>query len=135
MGIDFNSAGKNANPPISTPGYATPMTSKYAPKQTTTRGHTVQINNTEMYYEEYGAGKPLVLLHGFGGCAQNWHPFTAKLSERYRLIVADLRGHGGLAQALGYFDQAHFTRDFKRATGVSHGQYRLSVSAGAGASA
>jgi pimeloyl-ACP methyl ester carboxylesterase len=47
-----------------------------------------------MYYEEYGVGKPLVLLHGFGGCAQNWHPFSAKLSERYRLIVADLRGHG-----------------------------------------
>jgi pimeloyl-ACP methyl ester carboxylesterase len=70
------------------------MTTKYAPKRTTTRGHTVQINNIEMYYEEYGVGKPLVLLHGFGGCAQNWHPFTAKLSERHRLIVVDLRGHG-----------------------------------------
>jgi pimeloyl-ACP methyl ester carboxylesterase len=47
-----------------------------------------------MYYEEYGVGKPLVLLHGFGGCVQNWLPFTAKLSERHRLIVVDLRGHG-----------------------------------------
>jgi pimeloyl-ACP methyl ester carboxylesterase len=70
------------------------MTTPYAPNQTTIRGHTVQINNIEMYYEEYGVGKPLVLLHGFGGCAQNWHPFTAKLSERHRLIVVDLRGHG-----------------------------------------
>ena len=70
------------------------MTTMHAPKRTTTRGHTVQINNIEMYYEEYGVGKPLVLLHGFGGCAQNWHPFTAKLSERHRLIVVDLRGHG-----------------------------------------
>jgi len=70
------------------------MKSTYAPKGTTTRGHAVQINNIEMYYEEYGVGKPLVLLHGFGGCAQNWHPFTAKLSEHYRLIVVDLRGHG-----------------------------------------
>jgi pimeloyl-ACP methyl ester carboxylesterase len=66
----------------------------YAPEQTTTRGHTVQINNMEMYYEEYGAGKPLVLLHGFGGSAQNWYPFATKLSERHRLIVVDLRGHG-----------------------------------------
>jgi pimeloyl-ACP methyl ester carboxylesterase len=48
----------------------------------------------EMYYEEYGVGKPLVLLHGFGGCTQNWHPFTAELSERYRLIIVDMRGHG-----------------------------------------
>jgi len=70
------------------------MTTTYAPKQTTARGHAVQINDIEMYYEEYGVGKPLVLLHGFGGCAQNWHPFTAKLSERYRLILVDLRGHG-----------------------------------------
>lgn len=70
------------------------MESKYAPKQTIAYGHTIQINNIEMYYEEYGAGKPLVLLHGFGGCSQNWHPFTARLSDRYRLIVIDLRGHG-----------------------------------------
>ncbi len=70
------------------------MTTTYAPKQAATRGHAVQINNIEMYYEEYGVGKPLVLLHGFGGCVQNWYPFTAKLSERHRLIVVDLRGHG-----------------------------------------
>jgi pimeloyl-ACP methyl ester carboxylesterase len=66
----------------------------YAPKQATRRGHTVQINDIEMYYEEYGVGKPLVLLHGFGGCVQNWHPFVGELSERHRLIVVDLRGHG-----------------------------------------
>ena len=70
------------------------MTTTHAPKGATTRGHTVQINSIEMYYQEYGVGKPLVLLHGFGGCAQNWHPFTARLSERHRLIVVDLRGHG-----------------------------------------
>jgi len=70
------------------------MTKTYAPKQTTTRGNSVQISNIEMYYEEYGVGKPLVLLHGFGGCVQNWHPFTSKLSEGHRLIVVDLRGHG-----------------------------------------
>jgi pimeloyl-ACP methyl ester carboxylesterase len=70
------------------------MKTTYAPKQNATRGRTVQINDIEMYYEEYGDGKPLVLLHGFGGCAQNWHPFIADLSERHRLIVVDLRGHG-----------------------------------------
>jgi pimeloyl-ACP methyl ester carboxylesterase len=70
------------------------MKTTYAPKQTTARGHTVQINNIEMYYEEYGAGEPLVLLHGFGGCSQNWLPFIAELSERHRLVVVDLRGHG-----------------------------------------
>ena len=47
-----------------------------------------------MYYEAHGSGKPLVLLHGFGGCAMDWSPFTAKLSEHYRLIIIDMRGHG-----------------------------------------
>lgn len=70
------------------------MAKNYAPKQTTTRGHFVQIGNMDMYYEEYGAGKPLLLLHGFGGCTQNWHAFTDRLAEQYRLIVVDLRGHG-----------------------------------------
>jgi pimeloyl-ACP methyl ester carboxylesterase len=65
-----------------------------APQQTSARGHTVQINGIEMHYEEHGVGTPLVLLHGFGGSGQNWQPFTAKLSEGYRLIVVDLRGHG-----------------------------------------
>jgi len=64
------------------------------PEPTTAHGRTVQIRNLELYYEEYGDGKPLVLLHGFGGSSQNWHPFTPQLSEHHRLIVVDLRGHG-----------------------------------------
>jgi pimeloyl-ACP methyl ester carboxylesterase len=70
------------------------MAKTYAPKLTTTQGHSVQISDIEMYYEEYGVGQPMLLLHGFGGCSQNWHPFTDKLSEHYRLIIIDLRGHG-----------------------------------------
>lgn len=56
------------------------MKTPLAPQRTSTRGHTVAINNVEMYYEDYGAGEPLVLLHGFGGCGQNWHPFSAGMS-------------------------------------------------------
>jgi pimeloyl-ACP methyl ester carboxylesterase len=58
------------------------------------QGRTVQVDDIEMYYEEYGAGEPLLLLHGFGGSGQNWRPFIAQLAERHRLIVVDMRGHG-----------------------------------------
>jgi pimeloyl-ACP methyl ester carboxylesterase len=58
------------------------------------RGHSVPVNGMEMYYEEQGSGKPLVLLHGFGGCGKNWAPFAGKLSEHNRLIIVDMRGHG-----------------------------------------
>jgi pimeloyl-ACP methyl ester carboxylesterase len=71
------------------------MTTTHAARRTTSGGHAVQINNNiEMYYEEYGVGKPLLLLHGFGGCTLNWQPFTAELLERHRLVLVDLRGHG-----------------------------------------
>lgn len=80
-------------PACSTNVKPTTMTT-YAPKRTTGPGQTIQLNQLEIHYEEYGTGQPLVLLHGFGGCSQNWHPFIDQLSERYRLILVDLRGHG-----------------------------------------
>jgi AraC-like DNA-binding protein len=40
-----------------------------------------------------------------------------------RLGVGSDVNLSALAQELGYFDQAHFTRDFKRVTGVSPGRY------------
>jgi pimeloyl-ACP methyl ester carboxylesterase len=58
------------------------------------RGHGVHVNDIDLYYEELGAGKPLVLLHGFGGCGQAWQPFTEQLAKHHRLIIVDLRGHG-----------------------------------------
>lgn len=70
------------------------MAKNYAPKQTNSRGHSVSIYPIELYYEDHGAGKPLLLLHGFGGCTQNWHPFIGELTQQYRLIIVDLRGHG-----------------------------------------
>uniref|UniRef100_UPI000BE5D2FA alpha/beta fold hydrolase n=1 Tax=Mangrovitalea sediminis TaxID=1982043 RepID=UPI000BE5D2FA len=74
-------------------------------------GHTVQINDIEMYYEEYGVGKPLVLLHGFGGSAQNWRPFTTELSKDYRLLVVDLRGHGYSTNPNNEFTHRQAARD------------------------
>lgn len=57
-------------------------------------GLTVTVNGMEMYYEEYGQGQPLVLLHGFGGSGQVWKVFIPGLAKYFRVIVPDLRGHG-----------------------------------------
>ena len=58
------------------------------------RGQTVALDHLSLHYEDYGAGKPLVLLHGFGGGAANWHPFLDELAAHYRLLVVELPGHG-----------------------------------------
>jgi pimeloyl-ACP methyl ester carboxylesterase len=57
-------------------------------------GRTVRVNGAELHYREWGSGEPLLLLHGFGGCANEWDAFAPKLAERYRVIAMDLRGHG-----------------------------------------
>ncbi len=41
-----------------------------------------------------GQGTPVVLLHGLGGSKVTWLPIVSSLSERYRVIVPDLPGHG-----------------------------------------
>lgn len=66
----------------------------YAPNKNSVQGKRVNLGNIDIYYEEFGAGKPLVLLHGFGGCTQNWYLFIDELAQHYRLILVDLRGHG-----------------------------------------
>ena len=48
-----------------------------------------------LYYNDEGAGEPLVLLHGFPLTSELWKAQRAALSARYRVITPDLRGMGG----------------------------------------
>ena len=47
-----------------------------------------------LFYEEFGKGKPLFLLHGFLENRTMWEPFIAHLSTRNHVFVVDLPGHG-----------------------------------------
>ncbi|HEY7544606.1 MAG TPA: alpha/beta fold hydrolase [Blastocatellia bacterium] len=60
----------------------------------TTRGHTEQVNDFEMYYEVRGEGEPLLLLHGGGGVGANWELIFKEPPEGFQLIIPDMRGHG-----------------------------------------
>ncbi len=61
----------------------TPAKSGYAP-----------VNGIEMYYAVYGAGDPILLIHGGLGHADVWAGQIAELSKNHTVIVADSRGHG-----------------------------------------
>ncbi len=52
------------------------------------------VNGIEMYYAVYGAGDPILLIHGGLGHADIWSNQVAELSKDHRVIVADSRGHG-----------------------------------------
>lgn len=57
-------------------------------------GQFAEVNGIRMYYETYGEGEPLVLLHGFGGSGANWKTFVDDFAAGYKLVIPDLRGHG-----------------------------------------
>jgi pimeloyl-ACP methyl ester carboxylesterase len=61
-----------------------PSNSGYAP-----------VNGINVYYEVYGEGRPLVLLHGaFYTIDMNWGQLIPELSKTRKVIAIELQGHG-----------------------------------------
>src|SRR3984885_13301874 len=61
-----------------------PAASGYAP-----------VNGIKVYYEVYGVGKPLVLLHGaFYTIEMNWGELIPELSKTRQVIAIEMQGHG-----------------------------------------
>ncbi|MET0945225.1 MAG: alpha/beta hydrolase [Flavobacterium sp.] len=57
-------------------------------------GNFKQINGMQMYYEIYGSGKPLVLLHGNGGSIKGHSKKIEYFKKYFQVIAIDSRGHG-----------------------------------------
>lgn len=52
----------------------------------------------ELSYRELGAGRPLVLFHGFTGSGRDWlGPAEVLAGHGHRVLLPDLRGHGASA--------------------------------------
>ncbi|MBK8980814.1 MAG: alpha/beta hydrolase [Ignavibacteria bacterium] len=53
------------------------------------------VNGLKMYYEIYGEGKPLVLIHGGGSTIQtNFEKIIPLLAKNRQVIAAELQAHG-----------------------------------------
>jgi pimeloyl-ACP methyl ester carboxylesterase len=57
-------------------------------------GQTLPVNGLELYYEEAGAGAPLLMLHGGTATGRSWYPYLPALQPHFRVILPDSRGHG-----------------------------------------
>jgi pimeloyl-ACP methyl ester carboxylesterase len=57
-------------------------------------GKFADVNGIKLYYEIYGSGAPLVLLHGNGGSIANFSPFFPALIKKYKVIAIDSRDQG-----------------------------------------
>jgi pimeloyl-ACP methyl ester carboxylesterase len=55
----------------------------------------VPVNGLKVYYEVYGEGRPIVLLHGaFMTIEGNWGQLIPELSKTRKVIAIELQGHG-----------------------------------------
>ncbi|QDK36182.1 alpha/beta fold hydrolase [Bdellovibrio sp. NC01] len=53
-----------------------------------------QQSGVNIYFETYGSGTPVVLLHPFSTNRYFWSRQIFTLAQKHRVIVIDLRGHG-----------------------------------------
>lgn len=58
------------------------------------RGGFVAINDIQMYYEVYGEGEPLALIHGSGQDIAAMRHQIDYFASKYTVVVADSRAHG-----------------------------------------
>ncbi|MEP6636904.1 MAG: alpha/beta fold hydrolase [Acidobacteriota bacterium] len=55
------------------------------------------VRGVEIVYDDVGSGPSVVLLHGYPFNRSMWSEQVEELKQHHRVIVPDLRGHGGSA--------------------------------------
>lgn len=62
--------------------------------QNSSNGKYVNSNGCKIYYETYGSGEPLLLLHGNGGSIASFKAQIPELAKHYQVIAVDTRAQG-----------------------------------------
>ena len=57
-------------------------------------GHYIKTRGFNMYYETYGVGEPLLMIHGNGGSISNFMYQVPFFAKSYKVVIADSRAQG-----------------------------------------
>lgn len=69
----------------------------------------------ELYYEDYGSGEPVVLIHGWPLSSRAWeYQVPALVDAGYRVITYDRRGFGNSSQVWNGYDYDTFAADLQQ---------------------
>ena len=71
-------------------------------------------NGIRIFYQEKGEGKPVVLVHHLAGSINSWKYVFPVLTEKYRVIEYDLRGHGRTSVIQGPYRIEDHSEDLKQ---------------------
>src|ERR1017187_5734457 len=73
------------------------------------------VGNIYLYYEDHGAGKPVVLIHGYPLSCASWEKQVAVLlAAGYRVIAYDRRGFGKSSQPTSGYNYDTFAEDLHK---------------------
>ncbi|MUN36711.1 alpha/beta fold hydrolase [Actinomadura sp. NEAU-AAG5] len=75
------------------------------------RSGRADVNGTSLHYRTGGSGPVIVLLHGVPKTGYHWRHLVPRLTERYTVVVPDLRGLGDSARPADGFDSATMADD------------------------
>jgi len=70
-------------------------------------------SGVSLYYEEYGAGPPILFVHGYCMSGALWMYQMAELGAVARVIAPDLRGHGQSDKPSGPYNRDVFADDLR----------------------
>ncbi|MEE1943506.1 alpha/beta hydrolase [Pedobacter sp. KR3-3] len=71
-------------------------------------GNYAKIRGMNMYYETYGEGKPLLIIHGNSGSIGDFSKQIPYFAKKYKVIVADSRDHGKTLDTLNMVDSLSY---------------------------
>jgi pimeloyl-ACP methyl ester carboxylesterase len=77
-------------------------------------GKYAEINGAKIYYEEYGEGEPLLLIHGNSGNIKSMGNQIDYFKTKYRVIIADNRGQGKSELKTDSLTYTQITKDWDR---------------------
>lgn len=72
---------------------------------------TVKVNGINLYYEVYGEGEPLLLLHGWTQSSEFWSEYIPTYLQHFEVYAMDLRGHGKTSQITSNFTIKESAKD------------------------
>jgi len=85
----------------------------YCYSQTPKKTETVKLNGVETYYEVYGEGEPLFLLHGWSQSTTHWKDYVTGFADNFEVYLVDIKGHGKSATIQSEFSLQSTVDDFQ----------------------
>jgi pimeloyl-ACP methyl ester carboxylesterase len=78
---------------------------------TPTRSDVAAVNGTKIFFAQFGAGEPVLLLHGGLGSSNHFGHQIPELARHFSVIAMDTRGHGRSPVTSAAFGYRLFAED------------------------